>query len=73
MKIIKCGNTTKTCTKCGCEFQYEKDDIKKVFSYMREDIGNVFPLYRTIRYELSNVECPQCGNKIEVGVHISEL
>lgn len=43
------------------------------FSCTREDIGTVFPFYRTIRYELSNVECPQCGNKIEVGVETSEL
>lgn len=73
MKIIKRGNVTTICTKCGCEFQYEKDDIKKSFSYTREDIGTIFPFYRTIRYELSSVECPQCGNKIEVGVEINEL
>lgn len=73
MKIIKRGNVTKICTKCGCEFQYEKDDIKKEVMSRREDVGIIFPCYRTVNYELSIVKCPQCGSKIEVGVNISEL
>lgn len=69
MKIIKRGNITTTCTKCGCEFQYEKNDIKKNVVSVREDVGVIIPFYRTTKYELSIVECPQCGDKIEVGVN----
>lgn len=54
-------------------FNTKRMILKKSFSYTREDIGTIFPFYRTIRYELSSVECPQCGNKIEVGVETSEL
>lgn len=72
MKIIKRGNVTKICTKCGCEFQYEKDDIKKKVISRREDVGIILPWYRTVIYELSIAECPQCGDKIEIGVRISE-
>lgn len=72
MKIINRGNVTKICTKCGCGFQYEKDDIKKKVISRREDVGIVLPWYRTVICELSIVECPQCGDKIEIGVRISE-
>ena len=44
MKIIKRDNVTEICTKCGCEFQYEKDDIKKKFFVHKRRYWNNFSI-----------------------------
>lgn len=62
IKIIKDGKLekfTKTCSDCGCVFEYELVDLKKEYDYSM--VLTSYPSqYRYIRY----VECPCCGHKI---------
>ncbi len=61
MKVIKHGNMYKNklikCSKCGCVFEFNDDDIKvSHFKYM---CGYVF---ETLEY----IECPECEAKIRI-------
>lgn len=63
MKIIKRGNKTIECKKCGCVMEYDCKDIKME----TKDIikGSIF---RTIEsWSVEVIICPQCNKKIEVG------
>lgn len=52
IKIIKFGTRQiRTCSECGCQFSFEKEDIT------REDTDN-YKGYREF------VQCPQCHQKI---------
>lgn len=53
IKVIKHGQTefTHTCSRCGCEFTYEHEDIQ---SEAVRSLTN----YSSTRY----VKCPDCGN-----------
>ena len=53
IKIIKHGQTefNCTCSRCGCEFTYEYEDIQ---SEATRGLTN----YTSVRY----VKCPDCGN-----------
>lgn len=54
IKIIKEGTKKiKECEKCGCQFSYEREDIK-----VYDDIEYCFGS----RYDYIN--CPQCNEKI---------
>ena len=64
MKIIKHGNTQKTCEKCGCIFEYDKDDI-----LTREARLVMFPSYIRATWIINEVKCPDCGKAIEIEAH----
>ena len=57
MRIIKHGSFyelgRKTCPKCGCEFAYNKNDIKE--EYDKDDECYIDILY-----------CPECKNRMRV-------
>lgn len=71
MKIIKHGNTQKTCKKCGCVFKYDKDDILTREAKLVVDHGFsfVFPDYVVETWIISEVKCPDCGKAIEIEAH----
>ena len=58
IKVIKHGQKpkwTKTCPHCGCEFEYEAEDLENDYSFSL----NTYPSqYR--RY----IKCPDCGEKL---------
>lgn len=61
IKVIKHGQTefTHTCSRCGCEFTYEHEDIQ---SEAVRSLTN----YSSTRY----VKCPDCGNICYVNTNI---
>ena len=53
IKVIKHGAYKKTkCSKCGCEFTYQSEDVK----YVQTDY-NEWSLF---------IECPDCEERIKV-------
>ena len=58
IKVIKHGKTefTHTCSRCGCEFTYEYEDI----------VQDSFNLQST---SAKFVKCPDCGNTCYVGTN----
>lgn len=63
MKVLKHGNCFKpktpksvTCEKCGCEFQYDEEDV--------EHFENRINAYESDDYY--EVECPECGHYTSV-------
>ena len=64
IKIIKEGKKEnykfkKTCSVCGCEFEYELRDLYKDYDY-NQCLTSYPPQYRYTRY----INCPCCGEKI---------
>ena len=61
IKVIKHGQTkfTHTCSRCGCEFTFEHEDIQ---SEAVRSLTN----YSSTRY----VKCPDCGNTCYVNSNI---
>ena len=58
IKIIKEGKTvkfTKTCPDCGCEFEYEKRDVKANYNDVSISYPNEYGTY---------VICPCCGKHL---------
>ena len=54
--IIEKGTKQKTqCSKCGCIFSFEKEDI--------EIMGN-YHTYKEYNYMRKTIKCPQCSNVI---------
>lgn len=49
IKIIKEGQLYAICPKCGCEFEYEREDLSTIIGY---------------GCSLSYVPCPCCGERI---------
>lgn len=70
MMIIKTPNHI-TCDKCGCIFEFEKSDVKEVTKSHREDVGIILPIYRTVKYHITYVECPTCGHQHEIAARSS--
>lgn len=70
MRIIKNPNRI-TCDKCGCIFEFEKSDVKEITKAHREDVGIIFPIYKTVKYHIKYVECPMCGYQHEISVRSS--
>lgn len=66
MEIIKYGDKTQVCSRCGCEFRFNKDDVHKEVKTISVDEGVILPLYITKYYNSEFVRCPQCNKKIEV-------
>lgn len=66
MKIIKHGNRRKTCEKCNCIFEFDKEDILTKETKTFEDVGFMFPNYTSITWILEVVHCPECNNEIEI-------
>lgn len=60
IKVIKHGKTefTHTCSRCGCEFTYEYEDI----------VQDSFNLQST---SAKFVKCPDCGNTCYIGTNTS--
>ena len=60
-KIIKRGDTTYKCRRCGCEFQLEEGDVNE-FDMAIDEGGflGMLPLAR----KCDTVYCPQCGERI---------
>jgi redox-regulated HSP33 family molecular chaperone len=57
MKIIKAPfETIITCEECGCEFEFDKNDI-----YIESIELQSFTGHRTLN--IINVDCPLCGKK----------
>jgi len=61
IKILKEGKPqkfTKTCLECGCEFEYELEDIKTDYTLCLTSYPGQYNTY---------VICPCCGNSIHHG------
>ena len=61
IKIIKEGKTTKftkTCPRCGCEFEYEEEDVKVDSSVCLTSYPAKYATY---------VICPCCGKYLDHG------
>lgn len=61
IKIIKAGKTTKftkTCPDCGCEFEYEQEDVKVDSSVCLTSYPGKYNTY---------VICPCCGKHLHHG------
>lgn len=61
IKIIKQGKTTKftkTCPRCGCEFEHEEEDLKVDYSFCLTTYPCQFSAY---------VICPCCGKHLHHG------
>lgn len=59
IKVIKHGNKpkfTKTCPHCGCEFEYEVEDLKTDYSMCLTSYPGQYHRY---------ILCPDCGERIE--------
>lgn len=70
MRIIKNPNRI-TCDKCGCIFEFKKSDVNEITKVHREDVGIILPIYRTVKYHITYVECPTCGHQYEIAVRSS--
>lgn len=67
MKIISRGKRKiEECSNCQCVFEYERNDIKQNKISHKEDIGIIFPKYRSVTYVDEYVLCPDCAKKITV-------
>lgn len=59
VKIIKEGNTKEvfegSCWYCGCEFEYEKEDLRESFYDQRE------------RCTYHTIKCPYCNIDVCIG------
>ena len=56
MKIIKHGNVpraTATCPVCGCEFEYEKQDVEEEYAFTGQVIMKKY-----------FIRCPECGTHV---------
>lgn len=70
MRIIKSPNRV-TCDKCGCIFEFGQSDVNEITKVHREDVGIIFPIYKTVKYHVTYVECPICGYQHEIAVRSS--
>ncbi len=59
MKIIKMPSHK--CEKCGCEYEYNKDDFAKKHEYIGETQPNGFSSPKSVYIDSIFVECPLCG------------
>ena len=60
IRIIRPGTRKKTeCDTCGCEFTYEKEDVK-------EASPDPFRMVRQKEIQKEIVQCPQCGREIVI-------
>ena len=67
MRIISHGECkNKKCSNCKCVFEYEITDIKQSKNSYKEDVGIIFPKYKTTTYIDEYVFCPDCGEKINI-------
>lgn len=62
MKIVKRGQETYVCPRCGCEFQIENENDINRFDCAVNDGGffGIFPLIKSC----VSCRCPQCGEKV---------
>lgn len=58
---------TATCTKCGCKYSFDKDDIKTEKEYV-DTVQSGFQWYTKYFNKKEYVECPICGT-----IHIIEV
>lgn len=58
MKIIKEPNLSLTCPVCGCEFEFDKNDVYNATGGMRHRVGALKP-HKAVR-------CPICDTSIPV-------
>jgi hypothetical protein len=67
MKIVKASNK-KSCTKCGCEFKFKKEDIERQcndlailldFEGVRDATDDDF---------IFTVKCPVCGTSLKLEI-----
>ena len=58
MKIIKEPNLSLLCSVCGCEFEFDKNDVYNATGGMRHRVGALNP-HKAVR-------CPVCDKSIPV-------
>ena len=58
MKIIKEPNLSLLCPVCGCEFEFDKNDVYNATGGMRHRVGALNP-HKAVR-------CPICDKSIPV-------
>ena len=62
IKVIKHGKKPvfkKVCPNCGCEFEYEQEDIKTEYNWSLGELTWNYP-----RYVKRIIICPDCGEKL---------